>query len=329
MVAGTVDVSGGTPHIRPFSPARDLADLATLIEAAFGPELSLMGNTVVRDMRRMAMLGPLLHLSPLVMPFFSGYVWVQDGRVVGNTSINLVRSARGTWSISNVAVLPEYRGQGIASHLLDTAMTHVRRCRGTRVLLQVRTDNEVARGLYERRGFARYETIHEIELAAHNWPIVIGAPMAATRGVRARDQRSLHDLVVACTPREVLLREPVLAASFRRGLGWLLKQSVQMAFSGEQYYERVAEVDGRLVAYGRMIANLMQGPYDLALYVHPEQRGRWESALADVLFWAVDSIPHRRVRSRISGTHPEAREALECLGFRTLRVLDQMSCDVG
>ena len=329
MVAGTIDVSDGTPYIRPFSPARDLADLAALIEAAFGPELSLMGNNVVRDMRRMAALGPLLHLSPLVMPFFSGYVWVQDGHVVGNTSINLVRSARATWSVSNVAVLPEYRGQGIATHLLDTALDHIRRCHGMRVLLQVRTDNEIAKGLYERRGFEKYDTLHEIELAAHNWPLIMGAPRGVTRGIRARDQRPLYDLVVAGTPREVLLREPVHAANYRRGLGWLLKQSVQMAFSGEQYYERVAEVDGRLVAYGRMIANLLQGPYDLALYVHPEHRGEWELIIAEAILWAVDSIPHRRVRTRVSGAHPEARETLDRLGFRTLRVLDQMSYDIG
>jgi ribosomal-protein-alanine N-acetyltransferase len=55
--------------------------------------------------------------------------------------------------INNLAVLPEYRRQGIASLILGRVFAEGRRAGAGRATLEVRRSNEIARRLYERFGF--------------------------------------------------------------------------------------------------------------------------------------------------------------------------------
>jgi|YNPNPStandDraft_1061719.scaffolds.fasta_scaffold77162_1 ribosomal protein S18 acetylase RimI-like enzyme len=315
-------------HIRPFNPVRDLGALAGLIEEAFREELAITGSSIVRDMRQMAFLGPLLWATRPVMPFSAGYVWIEKGRLVGNVSLNQEAEHPFTWVLSNVAVSPEFRGRGIAGQLLDVAITHVRRNRGQRILLQVRADNHVALALYRHRGFVTFDTLHELNLATHNWPLILGPTKAPLRRVGLRDGQRLYQLVVASTPREVLLRRPLRSRDFRRGPWWRLGQGFQLAFNGQQLFELVVEQQGELVAYGSIKAHLFQGPHELALYVLPGQRGRWESPLVEGLINLIQGMPRYDLRAYISASHPEGLRALGQLGFETLRVLEQMSLEL-
>jgi ribosomal protein S18 acetylase RimI-like enzyme len=314
------------PHIRSFEPQRDLARLADLIEVAFGRELALTESRMARDMRQVAQWGTVLWAAQSVLPLFTGYVWVEDGELVGNVSLSRDKQPN-TWLISNVAVLPEYRGRGIAGQLVDVAIDHVRRHAGRLITLQVRADNDVAIALYRHRGFVRFDTAHEMRLSSANWPLLLGSPPNALRPVRGRDQAALLRLVRASTPEPVLRRNPVKAGDFRRGLWWSLRQQVGLIL-GKSVLERV--VDGRegLAAYGALNVQLLRGYSELFLHVLPEERGRWEMALVDGLFYLVSHLPRQSVRAYISTSHPEAVEALDRYGFHTLRVLDYMSLDL-
>jgi ribosomal protein S18 acetylase RimI-like enzyme len=335
MVVGTLEEQSTLPaHIRPFNPVYDLGDLATLIEIAFGPELSITGSHMVRDMRQMALWGPMLWLAGPASSLLKGYVWIEDGRLVGNASIAAESGKIGDWTISNVAVLPEYRGRGIAGHLVDTALEHVRSRGGRRVFLQVRSDNVTALSLYEHRGFRMYDTLHELELPRHGWLVSVGRSTYPLREVRAGDQEGLYALFLASTPQEVLAQHPIRPRQLRRGLGWQLRQVRDMFIQGRRCQELVGEElgpgvrgsgqQGRIVAYGSLTTYLSRGPYELDVRVLPERRGSWEAALIEGLLTLGEGIPRQRVRSYVSTSHPEAIDAYHRLGFRTLRVLDQM-----
>ena len=321
-------------HIRPFNPAYDLGDLATLIEIAFGPELSVTGSHMVRDMRQMALWGPMLWLTGPASTLLKGYVWIEDGRLVGNISVTAESGKAGDWTISNVAVLPEYRGRGIAGRLVATALEHIRLRAGRRVYLQVRSDNVTALSLYQHRGFRTYDTQSELELPRAGWPLSIGPSTHPLRGVRAADQEGLYALFRASTPREVLAQHPMHPRKFRRGLGWQLRQVQDMFTQGRRCQELVGEefvpgvlgfgVPSRIVAYGSLTTYLSRGPYELDLRVLPERRGPWEAVLIEGLLALGEELPRQRVRSYVSASHPEAIDAYHRLGFRTLRVLDQM-----
>lgn len=55
--------------------------------------------------------------------------------------------------INNVAILPELRGRGIGTALMQHVVAEARRLGAKRATLEVRASNEGARKLYERLGF--------------------------------------------------------------------------------------------------------------------------------------------------------------------------------
>lgn len=312
--------------IRPFNPARDLAGLASLIEVAFGDELALTGSRVVQDMRQIALLGPMLRVTQPLLSMFSGYVWVEDGRLVGNVTLSPEREPL-TWSISNVAVLPAFRGRGIAHRLMERALEHVRREGGCRVLLQVRSDNAVALGLYERLGFATYDTLWEYGLPEDHWPVDRAAPRLGLRPARVTDWRRVYSLVLASTSLAMLEHRPLHVSDYRRGVLWRLHQWLQLALGAPDQLEMVADVRGQLLAYGALSVTQSQGAHVLKLAALPEARGHWELALIESLLGQIAEGPRHAVQCHLSVNYPQGAAALELAGFRLLRTLAQMSLD--
>ncbi len=329
MIAEAFEKHTAASPIRPFDLQRDLGALATLIEIAFGQELAATGSEIVQDMRQMALWGPMLWLTGVTTPSMKGFVWVENGALVGNVSLNQESEDSATWVISNVAVLPEYRGRGIAGQLLDTAVGYVRHQGGRRMLLQVRTDNTPALALYRHRGFVIFDTVHETSLARHAWPLFLGPLGRSLRPVRAADGRGIYHLWLRSKPFSSLRYRPVSAQRFRRGLWWQVGSFFQAAFTGRQFYELVGESSGEIVAYGSLAVHLLRGPYELELQVLPGQRGLWESDLVHSLLGLVEDLPRQSVRAAVSASHPEAVQTLQKLGFKTTRVLGEMALELG
>jgi len=154
--------------VHPVDFKRDLAALADLIEIAFADSMDSSGRAAIREMRMLSKMGAGARLFSDVNDFLSGitpgYVWFEDGRLVGNVSVypaNLHRDFPPTWIIANVATHPGYRGRGIARQLMRTALDAIadqgRRTRrsGGRAaaILQVEHNNYPAKALYESLGF--------------------------------------------------------------------------------------------------------------------------------------------------------------------------------
>jgi [ribosomal protein S18]-alanine N-acetyltransferase len=81
----------------------------------------------------------------------STYLVVEDGeRVAGYCGVWLVVDEA---HITNVAVLPDYRGQGLGEALMQRIMKIAKEV-GARVMtLEVRVSNKAAQGLYRKMGF--------------------------------------------------------------------------------------------------------------------------------------------------------------------------------
>ena len=82
--------------------------------------------------------------------------WVVEdaGRVVAYCGLMCVLPLA---DVQTLAVIPEYEGRGIGSHLLRTMIARAVDRSATDLLLEVRADNPRAQGLYEKFGF---ESIH-------------------------------------------------------------------------------------------------------------------------------------------------------------------------
>src|SRR5512132_1228812 len=146
------------PYIRPLNVLRDLSTVADLIEVCFSPTMDNDGQRYLSDMRRASHDDSFLRWASRMSETASlplmGYVWEQDGRIIGNASLIPFRDrGKRIFLIANVATHPEYRRHGIGRALTERVMKQARDRRASAVWLHVRDDNPGAIQLYQDLGF--------------------------------------------------------------------------------------------------------------------------------------------------------------------------------
>lgn len=145
-------------NLRPLNILRDLPRVADLIELCFANNMDREGKSYIQQMRRASRDKSFMRwasnaIEGTAMPL-TGYVWEQDGRIIGNASLVPFRyKGKRIQLIANVATHPEHRRRGIARALTTQAMLHAGQ-RGTDELwLHVRADNPGAVQMYRDLGF--------------------------------------------------------------------------------------------------------------------------------------------------------------------------------
>ncbi len=146
-------------NLRPLNIMRDLPHVADLIELCFANNMDSEGQSYVRQMRRASSDSSFMRwasnaIESASMPL-SGFVWEQDGRIIGNASLVPFRhKGKRIYLVANVATHPDHRRKGIARALTERTLAHARQ-RGTSALwLHVRADNPGAVQMYTDLGFA-------------------------------------------------------------------------------------------------------------------------------------------------------------------------------
>lgn len=146
-------------HLRPFDVRHDLSPVADLVEQCFSDTLDPDGQYYLQQMRAAAANSGYLRWAMAVtdrvsLPL-SGYVWEEDGLLVGNlTLIPFLTGRQRCYLIANVAVHPDYRKRGIARELTSAAIQYARQREVPSVWLHVREENAPAIHLYETLGFS-------------------------------------------------------------------------------------------------------------------------------------------------------------------------------
>jgi GNAT superfamily N-acetyltransferase len=146
------------PHLRPLSILRDLPAVADLVELCFADTMDGEGRRYVQDMRRSGSDNAFLKWASRAAETTSlpltGYVWEENGRIVGNASLVPFRHrGQRLYLIANVAVHPDHRRKGIARALTERALQHIRDKKINDIWLHVRDDNPSAIHLYQTLGF--------------------------------------------------------------------------------------------------------------------------------------------------------------------------------
>ena len=181
--------------LTPFDPFLHLGQVAELLFQSF----DRLGPGARHTMRRMQRLArrPSLSLwlwgTEVRAGMSSGFVWLEDGRVVGNISLRRAATPGG-WMIGNVAVHREWRGRGIGRALMDAAISTAADHGGTWVGLEVHDDNDVARHLYAELGFESVgDQVEMTRAAGQGWPRREPLPHFLRRA-RAFDNVTLYHL---------------------------------------------------------------------------------------------------------------------------------------
>ncbi|HEY3378182.1 MAG TPA: GNAT family N-acetyltransferase, partial [Armatimonadota bacterium] len=267
MVAGlnSIALDALDPHIRPINAWRDGAAIADLLELSFRDEvIDENGQRMIRMLRN---FGPL---ESILMEGSPGFVWVEDGKVLGNVGTQINPTRRNTWVIGNVATHPEHRNRGIASALMG-AMLQFTRSRGARhVALQVVDGNAPAVHLYEKYGFISVGAVSYYRRAAVRqspvWHDISASSALMVRRAGWHDSDNVWRVTRFNLPDELTYSEPFDEAHYHLGLRW----SLSNAFSGSPERWLVGETDGRFSGAVRTRVNLDMSEHHIELMLRNE-----------------------------------------------------------
>lgn len=309
--------------LRPFDSHRDFRSVVELIAVAFGDRLTPSGQAALAEMRRVARWGPLLWWlywprwgNVMLTP---GFVWVEEGRVVGNASLRRA-GGRGGFSIGNVAVHTDWQGRGIAGQLMEAALGEIDARGGRWVGLEVRADNHIACRLYERLGFQEIgRTMQLLRPAGLPWARDLPSHPSLRRGHR-RDSAGLIGLVQSIVTEA---HRPLLELRKRDYQpGW--ERALDLCFEGRRESWWVVEENG--VICGAVRALLERGRWSdrLEILVAPEHSGHLEVVLVQQGMADLRAGSSKMIETVLVVPANSLIDALEGVGFQRERVLIQM-----
>jgi GNAT superfamily N-acetyltransferase len=252
---------------------------------------------------------------------YGGYVWVEDGRVVGNVTVQRSDTYARRWQIANVAVAPAHRGQGIAHALMEAALDHIRTHGGTWVVLQVRANNSAARRLYEHLAFEAIAGSSELRRprSLHGSPLA--AEPAPLEPLSPGGWREVYDLATAALPSLAQWWQPLRSQRFDLGIDQRLGEWLSRLIGWGQVWRLGIRRENRLVAAMAVRAMCWQPLHRLEVWVHPDERGKWEAPMVAQALALLASYPAQDVSIQVNTEHTQLIEALQAASFCVHRTL--------
>ncbi len=290
--------------IRKLDVRRDLINVADLIELCFYNQMDAEGQDYVRQIRRAARDNRYLRWIPgageqVSFPLH-GYVWEEDGKIIGNLSlIPFFRNGKWRYLIANVAVHPDYRRRGIARHLTQKALDHIREHSVSEAWLQVRDDNEAAYTLYRSLGFVEQarRTLWVSTRTALDSP-TLPSGIEVRPGMPA-DWASEAAWMRAIYPPEIAWNLPIDIRRFRPSIGNLFLKWLR----NEKFRHWTAWLNGEMIGAAAWEANMLAGD-NLWLSPSPEHE---DEAVRALLMYSRQELYYQHM---ISVNYPAGRAAL-------------------
>ncbi len=211
------------PQLRPLNILRDLPGVADLVEKCFADTIDAEGRRYLQQMRRAGQDNAFMRwasnaVESVSMPL-SGYVWEENGEIIGNVSLIPYRhKKKKIYLIANVAVRPDYRRRGIGRALTAAAMHHASERRAIATWLHVREDNPGAIALYASLGFQELARRTMWQAKPDRNASMDGPGIAITRR-SSRDWPSRKPGLNRLYPELMTWYQPMPWQSLRPGLG--------------------------------------------------------------------------------------------------------------
>jgi ribosomal protein S18 acetylase RimI-like enzyme len=321
MAVIPLSLSSLPPQLRPLNILRDLPAVANLVESCFVGTLDDDGRRYLQQMRNSGRDNAFLRWAVQVaetasMPL-SGFVWEENGEIVGNVSlIPFRRERRKYYLIANVAVSPEQRRRGIARLLTLAAIQRAVEKHADEIWLHVRDDNPGAIRLYTDLGFREQARRTSWRVALDPAAICPAPALTATRRKR-RDWPRQEQYLRRLYPDRLAWYQPLPWRSFRPGLLSLLERFILEN-----------EVRHWVVRSGETFASLTWTPssgYDRLWAALPPAGA--DEALHSLLLRARRELASRRKGLALDIPFGEYAEAIQSAGFGLHRTLIWMRLD--
>jgi len=313
---------------RPINLRKDVSQILHLMDLAFGKRLDGRQRRVLSDRISLSYQAPFaLRLSMWTRGFVPGFVWDEDGRVVGNLTL-LESQVPHRYLIANVAVHPDYRRQGIARALMGEAIRHVHQRKGDKILLQVETENESAINLYDNLGFITLGVTSRWESTSSRLRPLPSDRDRQTkiRSMKRGDWRPAYYLDKSVVHPDLNWPVPPTSGFYRRGFWRWFDGLINGRSTRTWVSETLSPQDGQRYLVGLASVESDWGrPYELRLRIKPSWRNRLARPLLDR---AIRSLKRSRA-AKIIINHPSNDDCvtplLEEANFERRRLLSVMS----
>lgn len=284
--------------MRPIKLPDDLLPLAEMLVDTFQyPENEAWSvqsdeqEQLVDGMRNLSRMWPLIRLiqalSPPLRDLLRGYVWEEDGQMVGTTIVQR-RGSTDVWIVGTVGVLPAYRRRGIARRCVEAGIDLIRKQGGTKAFLGVIDGNVPAYALYEDLGFEDYTGEVEYEAWLEEAPPAPSLPVGYVRlRLGTFDWQPRYELEQRISPESLLKYEPVEVGRFRHPAMTRLLYPLIMTAQGTRNKDFVIRTAGRedvVARGGTSIPSRGKGVNNI--------RARLDAAHADLAPYLVGTLLH-------------------------------------
>ncbi len=318
---------------------KDLRGVADLIEKAFANELDRSGHSALRELRWLSRLRPLLwwmvYSNADHSDFLSGFVWEEDGKIVGNITVNRTAPGSRRWLISNLAVDDAYQGRQIARSLMYAGLELVEEYGGTSTSLQVRADNIPARHLYDTLNFKEISGTSYLRIGrvprivstlglTHLPPELIMRP----RHSGSQDTRQAYNLAVATTPLTAQKEWPLRQSNFRLGHQASINSFFRRFVGSGPLAHWVVDDGTRFVGLVNIHPGTFGKAHRISLMVHPDWRDYLERTLISRACRYLYPWRNNGILVQHPASHPEAVESFKYFGFRETQTLLWMKRDM-
>ncbi len=333
MTAASLFKPAAQNGLQPVDISRHLGGIADLIELCFAAELDASGRGLIREMQWLSHAGPVLRVLQMLMiggqPWNLGYVWVENGRVVGSVSTQRATPHSRAWLVANVAVHPDFRRKGIALMMMRATLDLIASQGGDEAILQVDDNNLAAVTLYRNLGFAGVTTQSTWVRPAY-LPVPSFEPSPFDVRLRSpsewAEQFALASLV---RPEGLTWGHPLSPQDFRPGVA----RRLDRFFSGRAEEHWVVTEPGTGASSAPLIGSLtlhVNAPDSdrLTLLVHPRYHGQLERGL---LVRGLRRLGKRAWGARVDYDvdDEQAGQVLTELGFQVRRTLRWMRRAIG
>ena len=322
----TVPDASAREGLRPIDISRDVPQIVELLRLVFGEALEVDDSQLLGDDVGAQVSSLFYRLNPATSRLGNGFVWLAEGRVVGNVTL-LTTKAWDRYLVANVAVHPAFRRRGIARAMMQAATSHVKSRGGRAILLQVVKDNDSAIDLYRSLGYVAVGNMATWHSSVSRLRRLEDAEERTTIDIRplpGRRWREAYVLDTACVPADLNWPEPLRPDAYRQTwwqrLGGALNSRVAETWATTDAADRLIGLIGISGEWGRS--------HLLTLRIHPDYAGQLERPLLAKAIRLLQQLPRRNVRI----DHPDddfiTNELLGEANFSVQRILTHMRLDI-
>ncbi len=305
--------------IRPFDLGRDLRAVAELIADAFSSELDPRGKAALREMRIMSHVSGLMKLvnrsTGEFNDLFSGFVWEEDGRIVGNVTVQRADRYGARWQIANVAVDPDFRGRGISRKLMQVALQHIESSRGQWAVLQVYERNHVARTLYDSFDFEDVGAMTDLRLTSIP-DVDPPGKIPSFHSFASHQSAKLFDLANAQLNTQAQWWRSIRRTDFQITLDQIFAEWFWRQLGRTHIYRRAITSSRRFEAAIVLSAQAWSGEHKMDLWIRPQYYGVYEAPMVQWALATLGAFPKFPVVTKLSAEHTTGIQALVDLGFQ-------------